>query len=142
GQDRISGRYRDLRFRGNGRGRKAGRGPARRDLPSGGDRLRGGRTRFRQGLSHQPRRHRLLDAIRLVGGGYKPRIVFTSSIAVFGAPFPDAIGDEFFHTPLLSYGTQKAIDELLLADYTRRGFMDGIGIRLPTICIRPGLPNK
>ncbi len=84
----------------------------------------------------------LLDAIRLVGGDYKPRVVFTSSIAVFGAPFPDAIGDEFFHTPLLSYGTQKAIDELLLADYSRRGFMDGIGIRLPTICIRPGLPNK
>ena len=84
----------------------------------------------------------LLDAIRLVGGGYKPRVVFTSSIAVFGAPFPDAIGDEFFHTPLLSYGTQKAIGELLLADYSRRGFLDGIGIRLPTICIRPGLPNK
>jgi len=84
----------------------------------------------------------LLDAIRLAGGGYKPRVVFTSSIAVFGAPFPEAIGDEFFQTPLLSYGTQKAIGELLLADYSRRGFMDGIGIRLPTICIRPGLPNK
>ena len=84
----------------------------------------------------------LFDAIRLTGDGYKPRIVFTSSIAVFGAPFPDAIGDEFFHTPLLSYGTQKAIGELLLADYSRRGFMDGIGIRLPTVCIRPGLPNK
>lgn len=84
----------------------------------------------------------LLDAIRLIGNGYRPRVVFTSSIAVFGAPFPDKIGDEFFNTPLLSYGTQKAIDELLLADYTRRGFMDGIGIRLPTICIRPGLPNK
>ena len=84
----------------------------------------------------------LFDAIRLVGGGYKPRVVFTSSIAVFGAPFPDAIGDEFAHTPLLSYGTQKAIGELLLADYSRRGFMDGVGIRLPTICIRPGLPNK
>jgi nucleoside-diphosphate-sugar epimerase len=84
----------------------------------------------------------LFDAIRLVGGGYKPRVVFTSSIAVFGAPFPDAIGDEFFQTPLLSYGTQKAIGELLLADYSRRGFMDGIGIRLPTICVRPGLPNK
>jgi D-erythronate 2-dehydrogenase len=84
----------------------------------------------------------LFDAIRLVGKGYKPRVVFTSSIAVFGSPFPEAIGDEFFHTPLLSYGTQKAIDELLLADYSRRGFMDGIGIRLPTICIRPGLPNK
>ncbi len=84
----------------------------------------------------------LLDAIRLAGGGYKPRLVFTSSIAVFGAPFPEKIGDEFFNTPLLSYGTQKAIGELLLADYSRRGFMDGIGIRLPTICIRPGLPNK
>ena len=84
----------------------------------------------------------LFDAIRLVGGGYKPRVVFTSSIAVFGAPFPEAIGDEFFNTPLLSYGTQKAIGELLLADYSRRGFMDGVGIRLPTICIRPGLPNK
>jgi len=84
----------------------------------------------------------LLDAIRLAGNGYKPRVVFTSSIAVFGAPFPEAIGDEFFHTPLLSYGTQKAIGELLLADYSRRGFLDGIGIRLPTVCIRPGLPNK
>ena len=85
----------------------------------------------------------LLDAIRLIGGGYKPRVVFTSSIAVFGAPFPDAIGDEFFHTPLLSYGTQKAIGELLLADYSLLwSSMDGIGIRLPTICIRPGLPNK
>jgi D-erythronate 2-dehydrogenase len=84
----------------------------------------------------------LLDAIRLAGGGYKPRVVFTSSIAVFGAPFPEKIGDEFFNTPLLSYGTQKAIGELLLSDYSRRGFMDGISIRLPTICIRPGLPNK
>jgi D-erythronate 2-dehydrogenase len=83
----------------------------------------------------------LLDAIRLTSG-YKPRVVFTSSIAVFGAPFPEAIGDEFFHTPLLSYGTQKAIGELLLSDYSRRGFLEGIGIRLPTICIRPGLPNK
>ena len=85
---------------------------------------------------------RLFEAIRAVGGGYRPRVVFASSIAVFGAPFPEAIGDEFFQTPLLSYGTQKAIGELLLADYSRRGFMDGIGIRLPTICIRPGLPNK
>ena len=83
----------------------------------------------------------LFEAIRKVGGGYCPRVVFTSSIAVFGAPFPDAIGDTFFSTPLTSYGTQKAIDELLLSDYTRRGFMDGIGIRLPTICVRPGKPN-
>jgi nucleoside-diphosphate-sugar epimerase len=84
----------------------------------------------------------LFDAIRAVGDGYRPRVVFTSSIAVFGAPFPEAIGDEFFTTPLTSYGTQKAIGELLLADYTRRGIMDGIGIRLPTICVRPGKPNK
>jgi len=84
----------------------------------------------------------LLEAIRQVGGGYKPRLVFTSSIAVFGAPFPDAIEDEFHLTPLTSYGTQKAICELLLSDYSRRGFVDGIGIRLPTICVRPGKPNK
>ena len=66
------------------------------------------------------------------------RVVFTSSIAVFGAPFPEAIGDEFLNAPLTSYGTQKAIGELLLSDYSRRGFFDGIGIRLPTICVRPG----
>lgn len=83
----------------------------------------------------------LFEAIRLAGDGYRPRVVFTSSIAVFGAPFPERIGDEFFSTPLTSYGTQKAICELLLSDYSRRGFFDGIGIRLPTICIRPGKPN-
>jgi nucleoside-diphosphate-sugar epimerase len=84
----------------------------------------------------------LFDAIRKIGDGYRPRVVFTSSIAVFGMPIPEAIGDEFFQTPLTSYGTQKAIDELLLSDFTRRGFMDGVGIRLPTICVRPGKPNK
>jgi len=84
----------------------------------------------------------LLEAIRQVGDGYKPRLVFTSTIATFGAPFPDAIEDEFHLTPLTSYGTQKAICELLLSDYSRRGFVDGIGIRLPTICVRPGKPNK
>lgn len=83
----------------------------------------------------------LLDAVRVIAG-YVPRLVFTSSIAVFGAPFPEAIGDEFFSTPLTSYGTQKAMGELLLADYSRRGFLDGVGIRLPTICVRPGKPNK
>ena len=61
---------------------------------------------------------------------------------MFGAPFPGSIPDEFHLTPLTSYGTQKAICELLLADYTRRGFLDGVGIRLPTICVRPGKPNK
>jgi D-erythronate 2-dehydrogenase len=84
----------------------------------------------------------LFEAVRKVGDGYKPKIVFTSSIAVFGSPFPDAIGDEFLNAPLTSYGTQKAIGELLLSDYSRRGFFDGIGIRLPTICVRPGKPNK
>jgi nucleoside-diphosphate-sugar epimerase len=84
----------------------------------------------------------LLEAIRAIGDGYKPRLVFSSSIAVYGAPYPPSIGDEFLSTPLTSYGTQKSICELLLSDYTRRGFLDGIGIRLPTICVRPGLPNK
>jgi len=88
----------------------------------------------------------LFEAIRKEGGkvgdGYRPRVVFTSSIAVFGAPFPEAIGDEFLNAPLTSYGTQKAIGELLLSDYSRRGFFDGIGLRLPTICVRPGKPNR
>jgi len=84
----------------------------------------------------------LIEAIRAVGERYRPRLVFTSSIAVFGAPFPDAIADDFHSTPLTSYGTQKAIVELLLADYSRRGFLDAIGIRLPTIVVRPGRPNK
>ena len=86
----------------------------------------------------------LFDAIQKLNAtdGYRPRVIFTSSLAVFGAPFPDKIDDEFFLTPLTSYGTQKAMCELMLADYVRRGFFDGIGIRLPTICIRPGKPNK
>ena len=84
----------------------------------------------------------LFEAIRAVGDDYRPRLVFTSSIAVFGAPFPPAIADDFHLTPLTSYGTQKAAIELLLADYTRRGFLDGVGIRLPSIVVRPGRPNK
>ena len=84
----------------------------------------------------------LLEAIRAVGGGYRPKLVFTSSIAVFGAPFPEAIPDDFHLTPLTSYGTQKSISELLLADYTRRGFLEGVGVRLPSIVVRPGKPNK
>jgi nucleoside-diphosphate-sugar epimerase len=84
----------------------------------------------------------LLEAIRKVGDGYRPKLIFTSSVAAFGAPFPDAIPDEFHLTPLTSYGTQKAICELLLADYTRRGFVDGVAIRLPTISVRPGKPNR
>lgn len=72
---------------------------------------------------------------------YHPRVVYASSIAVFGAPFPEKIDDEFHLTPLTSYGTQKAIGELLLADFTRKGHFDGIGLRLPTIVVRPGKPN-
>ena len=86
----------------------------------------------------------LFDAIRhehLASEGYRPRIVYASSIAVYGAPFPDVIEDDFALTPLTSYGTQKAIGELLLADYSRKGFFDGVGIRFPTICVRPGKPN-
>jgi nucleoside-diphosphate-sugar epimerase len=86
----------------------------------------------------------LFEAVRHISATetYCPRLVFTSSIAVFGAPMPDLIDDEFLTSPMTSYGTQKAIGELLLQDYTRRGFFDGLAIRLPTICIRPGLPNK
>lgn len=84
----------------------------------------------------------LFDAIRHIGDGYRPRVIFTSSIAVFGAPYPELIPDDYFTTPFSCYGTQKAIGELLLGDYTRRGFFDGLAIRLPTICVRPGKPNK
>ena len=83
----------------------------------------------------------LFEAIRHQGENYCPRLVFTSSIAVFGAPFPDKIPDDFFTTPLTSYGAQKAISELLLADYSRKKMIDGVSIRLPTICVRPGKPN-
>jgi D-erythronate 2-dehydrogenase len=84
----------------------------------------------------------LLEATRLVGDGYCPKFIFTSSIAVFGAPFPEAIDDEFFNTPLTSYGTQKTMGELLVSDYSRRGFLDGLALRMPTICVRPGKANK
>ena len=83
----------------------------------------------------------LLEAIRALPD-YHPRVVYTSSIAVFGAPFPEAIGDEFITAPMTSYGAQKMIGELLLNDYSRRGIVDGVGIRLPTIVVRPGKPNK
>jgi nucleoside-diphosphate-sugar epimerase len=82
----------------------------------------------------------IFEAIR--AQHYRPRVVYASSIAVFGTPFPEPIPDEFHLTPLTSYGTQKAVGELLLNDYARRGFLDGIGLRLPTICVRPGKPNK
>jgi nucleoside-diphosphate-sugar epimerase len=85
----------------------------------------------------------LLDAIRHLhdSDGWTPRFVFASSNAVFGGDFPDVIGDDYIVTPQTSYGTQKAMCELLLADYSRRGIVKGIGLRLPTICVRPGKPN-
>jgi len=83
----------------------------------------------------------LLDAVRASGLDYRPRVVFSSSIAVFGPPFPDVIDDDHGTTPQTSYGTQKAITELLLSDYSRRGFLDGVAIRLPTICVRPCKAN-
>ena len=82
----------------------------------------------------------LLDAIRACEG-YRPRVVYSSSIAVFGPPLPDVIGDDHCTTPATSYGTQKAMIELLLSDHARRGFVDAVAIRLPTICVRPGKPN-
>ena len=87
----------------------------------------------------------LLEALRAEheasAGSYRPRVVFTSSIAVFGPPFPAKIGDDFLCAPQTSYGAQKAMTELLVADYARKGIIDGLSIRLPTICVRPGKPN-
>ena len=81
----------------------------------------------------------LLEALR--GTGRRPRVVFASSLAVYGGEMPEVIPDEFHPTPQSSYGTQKAIGELLTADYSRKGFVDGRSLRLPTIVVRPGKPN-
>ena len=78
---------------------------------------------------------------RATGGAYVPRVVFTSSIAVFGGPYPDKIDDDFLQSPQTSYGAQKAACELLIQDFSRKGFIDGMSLRLPTICVRPGKPN-
>ena len=85
----------------------------------------------------------MLEEIRRLNGaeGYRPKFIFASSIAVFGPPFPAVLGDDFHLAPRTSYGTQKAMQELLVNDYTRRGFIDGISLRLPTICVRPGKAN-
>ena len=69
-------------------------------------------------------------------------MVFTSSVAVYGGALPPVVTDDTPLNPRSSYGTQKAIGELLLADYTRKGFVDGRILRLPTISVRPGAPNK
>lgn len=87
----------------------------------------------------------LLEVLRQAhetwGGAYKPKVIFTSSIAVFGGPYPDQISDTFLSAPQTSYGAQKSICETLLSDFSRKGFLDGISLRLPTICVRPGKAN-
>ncbi len=82
----------------------------------------------------------ILEGLRALGT--TPRLIFASTLAVFGGPVPETIGDDFHPTPQTSYGTQKAASELLVADHTRKGFIDGRSLRLPTIVVRPGKPNK
>lgn len=82
----------------------------------------------------------VLDACRALGAA--PRLVFASSLAVYGGALPPEVGDDTALTPQSSYGTQKAIGELLVNDYSRKGFIDGRALRLPTVVVRPGLPNR
>jgi nucleoside-diphosphate-sugar epimerase len=82
----------------------------------------------------------VLEACRSLA--HAPRLVFTSSIATFGGQLPEVVDDTTPQTPQSSYGTQKAIGELLVNDYTRKGFIDGRAVRLPTIVVRPGKPNR
>lgn len=82
----------------------------------------------------------VLDACRALGT--RPRLVFASSLAVYGGALPPAVGDDTPLTPQSSYGAQKAIGELLVNDYSRKGFIDGRALRLPTVVVRPGLPNR
>jgi nucleoside-diphosphate-sugar epimerase len=82
---------------------------------------------------------RLLELCRSLA--YQPVLVFASSCAVFGGELPDVIEDHMATTPLSSYGTQKAMVELLINDYSRRGFVNGRSLRLPTVVVRPGKPN-
>ncbi len=82
----------------------------------------------------------VLDACRALGS--TPRLVFASSLAVYGGALPAAVGDDTALNPQSSYGTQKAIGELLVNDYSRKGFVDGRALRLPTVVVRPGLPNR
>ena len=82
----------------------------------------------------------VLDACRALGTC--PRVVFASSLAVYGGALPPAVGDDTPLTPQTSYGAQKAIGELLVNDYSRKGFVDGRAVRLPTVVVRPGRPNR
>ncbi len=82
----------------------------------------------------------VLDACRALA--HAPRVIFTSSVASFGGDLPDVVDDTTPLTPQSSYGTQKAMGDLLINDYTRKGFIDGRVLRLPTIVVRPGAPNR
>ncbi|WP_139705553.1 D-erythronate dehydrogenase [Aeromonas hydrophila] len=82
----------------------------------------------------------LLEACRHARPGI--RFVFTSSLAVYGGLLPELVNDGTALTPTSSYGTQKAMGELLVNDYSRKGYVDGLALRLPTICVRPGKPNR
>jgi nucleoside-diphosphate-sugar epimerase len=89
----------------------------------------------------------LLDAIRanVNAGGQAPRLVFSSSVAVFGpdpaVPLPKVVADDTLPAPQTSYGMHKLVCEHLVADYTRKGYLDGRAARLMTVCVRPGKPN-
>lgn len=82
----------------------------------------------------------ILEACRRLGSA--PRVVFASSVAVYGGDMPAIGHDDMWLNPQTSYGAQKAAGELLVNDYSRKGFVDGIALRLPTIVVRPGKPNK
>ena len=86
----------------------------------------------------------VVDACRrlVAAGGKPPRVVFTSSVASFSATQADRLPDDTKQVPGNSYGAQKAAAELILADASRRGFMDAVSVRLPTVSVRPGRPNK
>ncbi|MDA9582521.1 SDR family oxidoreductase [Amylibacter sp.] len=88
----------------------------------------------------------LLEEIRkefvASNGSYKPKFIYTSSLAVFSGPYPDTINDDFSPNPETSYGAQKLVGEILISEYSRKGYLDGIALRLPTIVVRPGKPNK
>jgi nucleoside-diphosphate-sugar epimerase len=71
-----------------------------------------------------------------------PRVIFTSSVAVYGGPLPAVVPEDAPVWPQSSYGTEKAVADLLVSDYSRKGFIDGIACRLPTVAIRPGKPNS
>lgn len=84
-----------------------------------------------------------VEALRLLIEGSKgcPKLVFTSSIAVFGGDLPETVGDDQAPAPSTTYGSHKAINELLIADYSRHGRIDGRVLRLPIVLIRPGAPQ-